>query len=97
MPQGNAIAPRNSAPRTERLRVAIIWSELFIREANREIDGKRNTVPRAVAQLRAALDTIDDNEEARCECTHTMFNHDGLTGGICLMSGCLCLMYKEKM
>lgn len=95
----NAIAPRTESTRHEKLAVAIVWAQLLMREAQREIDGKSHTLPRATAQLRAALDLLDgyspDSEEQMCECGHIRFDHQEPAGGPCLTHGCQCGMFTE--
>lgn len=40
------------------LSIAAIWADLFAREAHRAIRGDKNNMPRTLAQLRAALETL---------------------------------------
>jgi hypothetical protein len=35
-------------------------------------------------------------QDERCAtCAHTLFDHEGMTGGFCLVPGCLCGMFME--
>jgi hypothetical protein len=38
-----------------RLREAVVWARIFIRESNRELIGSRNNTPRTAQQLMAIL------------------------------------------
>lgn len=51
---------------------------------------------RSLAQLQAALERVSD--ESPCQtpgCGHSLFYHEGLTGGMCLKGACHCMAYKE--
>ncbi len=95
----SAITPNAASGRRDKLSVAIVWAQLFMREAQREIDGKSHMVPRTTSQLRAALDALTsptvDEDDPTCKCSHTRFDHKDPTGGQCLVPGCLCEVFEE--
>ena len=45
--------------RDKALEVAIVFAQIFQREAQRAMDGSQHEVPRTIAQLRACLDKLD--------------------------------------
>lgn len=87
----NAITPNPAAKRTEKLQVAIVWAQLFAREANRELSGKSHTLDRATAQLRAALDALDTLEHDMNFCEQETSLGEG-----CSQTKCKCCCHKGE-
>ena len=48
-----------ASARDKALEVAIVFAQIFQREAQRAMDGSQHEVPRTIAQLRACLDKLD--------------------------------------
>ena len=46
--------------RDKALEVAIVFAQIFQREAQRAMDGSQHEVPRTIAQLRACLDKLGE-------------------------------------
>jgi hypothetical protein len=81
-------------PLKQSLLTACAFADQFIKAADTEIRGGSPARRReALAQLQYGLELVGD--EAPCQCAHNLFWHEGLTGGMCLKSGCHCMAYKE--
>lgn len=57
----------NDTDRDDRIRVAVTWARLFIRESERELNRERNSIIRASAQTVAAIEAIFNLESLEFE------------------------------
>ena len=78
--------------RDARIATAIVWAKRFVCEASQARMGLAHELPRAGAQLVAAIEQIGgEPPEERCKCGANRFMHCGSDGvGKCVLSGCTC-------
>lgn len=82
-----------------RIAAAQSWARAFEIHCAFELEGKPNQLPRAAAQLVAAIEQIDgketDIDDQMCKCGATRFMHFGADGsGECTLHDCTCQAFN---